>query len=94
MQNYTRAVALSPLSEKFLISAGFAAYEMRDDTGAQRYFQRAISVDPASADAYAGAGMTALRDGDRARAQRYAQRARAANPNSHALSTLESQLNP
>jgi tetratricopeptide (TPR) repeat protein len=94
MQNYERAIALSPLSEKFLISAGFSAYEMRDDAAAARYFERVLAVDPASADAYAGAGMVALRQGDRARARYDAQRARAADPRSHALLTLETKLNP
>lgn len=92
MQNYAQAVALSPLSEKYLISAGYAAYELRDNAAAASYFARVLSVDPASADAYAGAGMVALREGDRARAQMYAQRARRVDPHSHPLLTLESML--
>lgn len=92
MQQYMQAIALSPLSEKYLISGGFAAYELRDDARALRYFSRALNVDPASADAYAGAGMTLLRQGDRAGALRYAQRARATKRPSHALLTLEHQL--
>lgn len=92
MQQYRRAVVLSPLSEKFLLSAGFASYEMHDDAGAQRYFTRVLGVDPASADAYAGSGMLAIRAGNRARAQVDAQRARAADPHSHALATLEMLL--
>lgn len=92
MQHFRTAVALSPLSEKYLVAAGFEAYNLRDDAGALRYFARALNVDPASADAYAGAGMALLREGDRAGALRYAQRARAAGPHSHALLTLEKQL--
>ena len=92
MQNYREAIALSPVSEKYLLSAGFAAYELRDDRSAQRYFARVLSVDPASADAYAGAGMVALREGDRVRAIRDAQRARSSDPHSSALATLEALL--
>jgi tetratricopeptide (TPR) repeat protein len=92
MTQYTRAVGLSPLSSKYLISAGFQAYDLRDNTAAQAYFQRAIAADPGSADAYAGAGMTALRMGDRASAQKFAARSRRYDPQSHALSTLEKLL--
>lgn len=92
MHDYRQAVQLSPLSEKYLLSAGFAAYELRDDRAARRYFTRVISVDPASADAYAGAGMVALRDGNRALAMQYAARARESDPNAASLSTLESLL--
>ncbi|HEY9179777.1 MAG TPA: hypothetical protein VIO32_03595 [Candidatus Baltobacteraceae bacterium] len=92
MQQYMQAIALSPLSEKYLISGGFAAYDLHDDDAALRYFARALSVDPASADADAGAGMALLAQGDRAGAVRYEQRARSANPRSHALHTLDRQL--
>jgi tetratricopeptide (TPR) repeat protein len=94
MQNYEQAIALSPLSEKFLLSGGFSAYEMHEYPLAQRYFQRVLGVNPASPDAYAGAGMVAFRMGDRARAQYYAQRARAIDPHSHPLLSLESMLRP
>jgi tetratricopeptide (TPR) repeat protein len=92
MRNFTQAVQLSPLSEKYLLSAGFTAYQLRDDRTARRDFLRVISVDPASADAYAGAGMVALREGNRAQAMQYAARARASDPNAQSLVTLESQL--
>jgi tetratricopeptide (TPR) repeat protein len=92
MHNYAQAIALSPLSEKFLLSGGFSAYEMHWYDQAQRYFMRVLSVNPASADAYAGAGMTALRMGDRARAQYYAQRARAIDPHDHPLHSLDALL--
>jgi tetratricopeptide (TPR) repeat protein len=92
MRNYEQAIALSPLSEKYLISAGFSEYELHDYAAAQRYFARVLTVDPASADADAGMGMSAFRLGDRARAQLYAQRARRADPRSHALLSLESLL--
>ncbi|HKU68335.1 MAG TPA: hypothetical protein VJP85_11220 [Candidatus Baltobacteraceae bacterium] len=92
MQQYAQAITLSPLSEKYLLSAGFAAYELHADAAAQSYFARVLGVNPASADAYAGAGMVALRAGDRSRAQFYAQRARRSDPRSHPLQTLESLL--
>lgn len=92
MTHYARAVNLSPLSAKYLIAAGFQAYDLHDDAAARTDFARAIAVDPSSADAYAGAGMTALRFGDRAAAERYAARSRASDPHSHALRTLESLL--
>jgi len=92
MRNYEQAIALSPLSEKFLLSGGFSAYEMHWYDDAQRYFMRVLSVNPASADAYAGAGMTAFRVGDGARARYFAQRARAIDPNDHPLHSLDALL--
>lgn len=92
MTHYVRAVDLSPLSSKYLISAGFQAYDLHENASAQAYFERAIAVDPGSADAYAGAGMTALRLGDKAAARRYAARSRSSDPHSHALYTLDKLL--
>jgi Tfp pilus assembly protein PilF len=92
MHDYGQAVQLSPLSEKYLLSAGFSAYELHQDRDAKRYFTRVISVDPASADAYAGAGMVALREGNRAQATQYAARARAVNPHAGSLQTLDALL--
>jgi Tfp pilus assembly protein PilF len=92
MKQYTHAVDLSPLSSKYLISAGFQAYDLHDNADARRYFRRAIAADPGSADAYAGAGMTALRFGDRAAARYYAARSSGFDPHSHALSTLKQLL--
>ena len=92
MSNYERALALSPISGKYLVAAGFQAFELHSLRDAQRYFQLAVNVDPDSADAFAGAGLTALALGDRAGAQTYAARSRALEPNSAALKTLESRL--
>lgn len=92
MTDYRRALDLSPISGKYLISAGFQAYDLRLMSDAKTYFERAINVDPQSADAYAGAGMTALALGDRASAVTFAQRSRRFDPRSHALKTLEAQL--
>ena len=92
MINYRRALALSPISGKYLVAAGFQAFDLRMMNDAKRYFQRAMNVDPGSAAAFAGAGLTALALGDRASAQRYAARSRALGPQSPALRTLESRL--
>jgi Tfp pilus assembly protein PilF len=92
MEDYMQAVALSPLSEKYLLAAGFAAYDARDDASAQAYFARILSFNPASADAYAGAGLVALRAGDLTRARLDASRARAIDARARVLRTLESKL--
>lgn len=92
MTNYRRAMALSPLSGKYLNAAGFQAYDLRLLDESRRDFTRATEVDPASADAYAGAGLVALAQGDRATAIRDAARSRALDPNSAALKTLDAQL--
>ncbi len=92
LENYRRAVALSPLSGKYLLAAGFESYDLHALSAARQYFQRAIGVDPSSADAYAGAGMAALAAGDRTAAQAYAARSRSLNPASAPLQTLQTQL--
>ena len=92
MSDFASAVSLSPLTEKYLLGAGFQAYQMRRYPEARSYFARAISVDPLSADAYAGAGLVALRVGDRSAAQAYARRGRATHRRSHVLQSLEQQL--
>lgn len=92
MSDYRRAVALSPLTEKYLLAAGSQALNIADMASARRFFRRAADVDPASADAYAGMGIAALKSGDRAAAIAYAARARAYDPNAGILHTLESQL--
>ncbi len=92
LENYRQAVALSPISGKYLIAAGFQAYDINALLEARGFFARAIGVDPANADAYAGAGMVALALGDRASAAAYAARSRALDPNSSPLKTLQAQL--
>lgn len=92
MTNYRRAIALSPISGKYLIAAGFQALALSALPEAAHDFSRAVEVDPASADAYAGAGLVALRMGDRTSAMRDAARSRWLNPSSHALATLQAAL--
>jgi tetratricopeptide (TPR) repeat protein len=92
MRDYRRAVALAPLSEKYLLAAGSQALTLGDAASARRYFARTIDADPASADAYAGLGVVALRTGDRATARSEAARSRSIDPNSSLLHALETAL--
>jgi hypothetical protein len=92
LANYRHAVGLSPIAGKYLLSAGFQAYDLHLMLEAQHDFARAIGVDPASADAYAGAGLVALSLGNRAAAQAYAAQSRALDARARALQTLQTQL--
>ncbi len=92
IQDFLKAVHLSPLSEKYLLSAGFETYVFVGPAQASRYFQRAISADPTSADAYAGAGMVALGLGERSAARADLQRASALNPASPPVRSLQAKL--
>ena len=92
LQHYLQAVALSPLSAKYQIAAGFQSYDLHAYAQALSFFSHAIAVDPGSADAYAGAGMAEFRLGDRAAAQRDAARSRHYDPHSHPLATLDRLL--
>jgi Tfp pilus assembly protein PilF len=87
--DYDRALALAPFSEKYLLAAGFQALTLRNSNAALSYFSRAIDVNPASALAYAGLAELALRNGDRARARLYAQRSRNLNNGAAVLRELE-----
>lgn len=66
LQNYAQAVQISPLTQKYLLYAGYQSYDLLETAVSAQYFTRAINVDPTSADAYAGAGLAALRQGNRA----------------------------
>lgn len=92
MRDYVEAVALSPISEKYLIYAGSQALNLNNPIEAQQYFRRAVNQNPASADAYAGLGVAALRLGDRQSGLSYARLSAAYNPRSHFLHTLEALL--
>ncbi|HEY8296426.1 MAG TPA: tetratricopeptide repeat protein [Candidatus Baltobacteraceae bacterium] len=92
MRDYRRAVALSPLAERYLLAAGTQALALGDLAGARGFYARAVDVNPASADAFAGLGVVALRAGDRASAQRYAARSRTIDPNSAMLRALQADL--
>ncbi len=92
MRDYRRALAMSPLSVKYLLAAGVQALALRDLAEADTFFHRAVDLDPANADAYAGLGLGAVLRHDRAGAQRYAQKSRSIDPRAHMLRTLDAAL--
>lgn len=92
MRDYRRAIAVSPLSVKYLLAAGVQSLALGDLPGAKGYFRRAVDVDPANADAYAGLGLAAIDGRDHARAQRYAEKSRSIDPKAHMLRTLDTAL--
>lgn len=92
MRDYRNAVALAPLSDKYLLAAGTQALALKDLASARRFYQRAIDVDPASADGYAGLGEVALLAGNRAQARAFAARSRSLDPDAKLLKKLEARL--
>ena len=92
MKAYENAVALAPLSERYLVAAGSQELNLNDAATAQRYFERARDVDPTSAQAWVGLAQVALRRGDRAAARRYLARAERIDPASPALHRMEAKL--
>lgn len=61
---YRRAVALAPLSSRYVLGAASEALNVGDLSAAAALFERARAADPTSADAFAGLGEVALRRGD------------------------------
>ncbi|MEO6912515.1 MAG: hypothetical protein ABI182_00665 [Candidatus Baltobacteraceae bacterium] len=92
MRYYRQALALAPLSEKYLLAAASQAVLTADPAAAKAYFRRAIDVDPASADAYAGLGLVAVQAHDLAKARAYAARSRAIDPKAAYLKRLDAEL--
>ncbi len=89
---YARAVALAPLSERYLLSAGTQALNLGDLDAAAGYFTRARDADPSAAEAYAGLGETALRRGDRVRARAELERAERLGPDMASVRRLAQEL--
>lgn len=89
MHDFRSAVALAPLSDKYLIVAANQAMLLGDLDGAQRYFARAVDANPGSADAVAGVGVIAYQRGDVATAEKNLRRALALDPNSLMVRSLE-----
>ena len=89
---YARAVALAPLSERYLIAAGSQALNLGRLDAAQAYFVRARDADPAAAEAYAGLGEAALRRGDRSEARAELARAEHFGPQLDSVRTLAREL--
>ncbi len=92
MHYYRQALALAPLSEKYLLAAASQAVLTANLATARSYFRRAIDVDPASADAYAGLGLVAIQAHDLAKARVYAARSRAIDPHAAYLERLDAAL--
>jgi hypothetical protein len=90
--NFEAAVALAPLSEKYLVEAANQADLLRRRDRAEELFARAAAIDPASADAIAGLGVIAWQNGDRQTATAYLARARATDPHSLMVRALERDL--
>jgi tetratricopeptide (TPR) repeat protein len=91
---YERAVALAPLSARYLVAAGAQALNVGDLASAASYFSRARDADPSAADAYAGLGEAARRGGDLAAARRYLSAAAARDPAAGSVRRLARELGP
>jgi tetratricopeptide (TPR) repeat protein len=89
---YARAVALAPLSERYLLPAGTQALNLGDLDLAERYFTQAREADPSAAEAYAGLGEVARRRGDRALARTELSRAQQLGPQLPAVRRLAQEL--
>jgi tetratricopeptide (TPR) repeat protein len=92
LRDFEGAVALAPLSERYIISAANQADLLGDERRAEMLFHQGADVDPGSGDAVAGLGVIALHRGDRATAAAYLARARAIDPTALMVRALERDL--
>jgi tetratricopeptide (TPR) repeat protein len=92
LRAYERAVALAPLSERYIIADANQADLLGDERRAEALFRQGADVDPGSGDAIAGLGVMALHRGDRAAAAAYLQRARAIDPDALMVRALTRDL--
>ncbi|HEX3672484.1 MAG TPA: tetratricopeptide repeat protein [Candidatus Cybelea sp.] len=92
LRDFYAAVALAPLSERYLVEAANQADLLGDRARAQSLFARAVDIDPRSADAIAGLGVIAWESGDRRAATDYLTRARTVDPNALMVRALERDL--
>lgn len=92
LAEFDAAVALAPLSERYVIADANQADLLDQRDRALRLFQAGAQIDPASADAIAGLGVIAWQNGDRASALNYFQRARALDPQSLMVRALQRDL--
>jgi tetratricopeptide (TPR) repeat protein len=92
LRAFDAAVALAPLSERYVIAAANQADLLGARQRAGQLFGRAADIDPASADAIAGLGVIAWESGDSGAARRYLARARAFDPGSLMVRALERDL--
>lgn len=92
LRDFEAAVALSPLSERYVIEAANQADLLGERGRAAELFRAAADIDPGSADALAGLGVVAYQNGDRVSAARYLFRARAIDERSLMVRALERDL--
>ncbi len=92
LMNFDAAVAIAPLSERYVIADANQADLLLQRARAGDLFARAARLDPGSADAVAGLGVIAYENGDRASAATLLARARALDPNSLMVRALERDL--
>lgn len=92
LHDFYAAVALAPLSDRYLVEAANQADLLDDRSRAKALFGRAADLDPRSADAIAGLGVIAWKDGDRRAAVDYLTRARAIDSNALMVRALERDL--
>jgi len=92
LRNFESAVALAPLSQRYIIAAANQADLLGDRRRAAALFAQGVDADPTSADAIAGLGVVAWENGDRAVAATYLDRSRALDPNSLMVRALERDL--
>ncbi len=92
LRAYDRAVALAPLSERYIIADANQADQLGEERRAEALFRQGADVDPGSGDAIAGLGVMALRRGDRVAAAAYLQRARALDPDALMVRALTRDL--
>lgn len=91
-EDFEAAVALAPLSERYVIADANQADLVGERSRAEQLFRSAAAIDPGSADAVAGLGVIAFEKGDRAAAAAYLARARALDARSRMVRALERDL--
>jgi tetratricopeptide (TPR) repeat protein len=92
LENFEAAVALAPLSERYVIEDANQADLLGDRRRAATLFAHGAAIDPASADAIAGLGVVAWEQGDDVAATGYLSRARAIDPGALMVRALERDL--
>jgi tetratricopeptide (TPR) repeat protein len=92
VDDFEAAVALAPLSVKYVLSDANAAIALGRLARARERFAQGVDIDPASADSIAGLGVVALRRGDRSAARTYLLRARSLDARSGMVGELEREL--
>ena len=89
---YAHAVALAPLAERYLVSAGNESLNLGDVKRAERYFMRAREADQTSALPYVGLAEVAVRRRDFAGARKFYARAARIAPDAPAVVRLRAEL--